>query len=428
LQAAIKDTTRATNRLHNLLARVFPELSMKVKKINSGWALKVLRKYPTPQHLAAASAKDLKQVPHLKAKVAEDLQAAAKTSVGSLKGEIAEALVQQQVQQLKTCQQSVKSLEKLLEQAYQALPRSAHVQVETIPGIGARTAAVLVAKMISIDRFATPEHLVGYFGIFPELNTSGVDRSGKPVPPGTMQMSAKGADLVRRYLWNAAKSAMRYNPAVRELYARLRGRGARGDVALGHCMRKLLHQVFAVWVSDQPYSEAASLPRPAQPAAEATSLSPETTTAAGHKREVPQSKVVTAANRSVARSQQPVKQSEPSRGSIDYAYLREQIELEQVLRHLGYLDRLRGSSTQRTGSCPFHQAKDKSRSFSVNLKKQVFRCCHPKCQAQGNALDLWALAHDLPLYEAALHLADTFHLQTHRTREEATRNPALATR
>lgn len=36
LQAAIKDTTRATNRLHNLLARVFPELPMKVKKINSG--------------------------------------------------------------------------------------------------------------------------------------------------------------------------------------------------------------------------------------------------------------------------------------------------------------------------------------------------------------------------------------------------------
>jgi hypothetical protein len=297
------------------------------------------------------------------------------------------------------------------------------VQVETIPGIGTMTAAVLVAKMISIDRFATPENLVGYFGIFPELNTSGVDRSGKPLPPGTMQMSAKGADLVRRYLWNAAKSAMRHNPAVRELYARLRARGARGDVALGHCMRKLLHQVFAVWVSDQPYSEAASLPRQAAPATTTDPpSSPETTTAAGHKREVnPQGKVVTAANSKVARREQPVKES-ASRGSIDYAYLREQIQLEQVLRHLGYLDQLRGSSAQRTGPCPFHQARGKgSRSFSVNLKKHVFRCCDPNCQAQGNALDLWALAHDLPLYEAALHLADTFHLQPHRIREEATR-------
>jgi len=377
---------------------------------------------------------DLKQVPHLKAQVAEELQAAAKTSVGSLKGDLAEALVQQQVEQLRTCQQSVKSLENLLEQAYRALPRSAHVQVETIPGIGKMTAAVLVAKMISIDRFATPENLVGYFGIFPELNTSGVDRTGKPVPPGTMQMSAKGADLVRRYLWNAAKSAIRHNPAVRELYARLRARGTRGDVALGHCMRKLLHQVFAVWVSDQPYSEAASQPRQDQPPASATASDPasppETTTAAGHKREVnPQGKVVTAAKCSVARGEESVKQGVASRGSIDYAYLREQIDLEQVLRHLGYLDALRGSSAQRTGPCPFHEAKGKgSRSFSVNLKKNVFRCCDPRCQVQGNALDLWALGHDLPLYEAALHLADTFHLPTQRTREEATRKRVPAKR
>jgi hypothetical protein len=52
--------------------------------------------------------------------------------------------------------------------------------------------------------------------------------------------------------------------------------------------------------SDEPYSEAAGLPCRAQPAAVATTAdpdsSPETTTAAGHKREVnPQGKVVTAA-------------------------------------------------------------------------------------------------------------------------------------
>jgi hypothetical protein len=202
-----------------------------------------------------------------------------------------------------------------------------------------------------------------------------------------MKMSAKGADLVRRYLWNAAKTAMRHNPAVRELYARLRDRGARGDVALGHCMRKLLHQVFAVWASNQPYSEAAALQRqvrpaasdtPADPSAPADQTIPQTTTAAGHKREVsPQGKVVTAAECSVARGKEPVKQRVASRGSVGYAYLREQIELEQVLKHLGYLDRLRGNSAQRTGPCPFHQAKDKGRSFSVNLKKKVFRCCDP---------------------------------------------------
>lgn len=95
--------------------------------------------------------------------------------------------------------------------------------------------------------------LVGYFGVFPEPNQSGKDKYGNDVPPGYMEMSRQGCDLVRRYLWMAAKSAAMHNPAVKALYDRLRARGKRGDVAYGHCMRKLLHLVFAVWKTDRPF-------------------------------------------------------------------------------------------------------------------------------------------------------------------------------
>ncbi|HQX51304.1 MAG TPA: hypothetical protein PLR25_15415 [Planctomycetaceae bacterium] len=81
-------------------------------------------------------------------------------------------------------------------------------------------------------------------------------RKGRHIPPGTMVMSHKGSDIVRRYLWNAAKSAIVHNPPVKALYARLRARGVRGDVALGHCMQKLLHLVFAVWSTDCPLDPA----------------------------------------------------------------------------------------------------------------------------------------------------------------------------
>src|SRR5206468_3286391 len=104
-----------------------------------------------------------------------------------------------------------------------------------------------VAKMVSIDHFDKPESVVAYFGVFPEESSSGVDKSGRPVPPGTLSMSRQGNDLVRSCLWNAAKSAILHNPVIRSLYARQRAQGKRGDVALGHCMRKLLHLVFAVW-------------------------------------------------------------------------------------------------------------------------------------------------------------------------------------
>jgi hypothetical protein len=40
----------------------------------------------------------------------------------------------------------------------------------------------------------------------------------------------------------------------------------------------------------------------------------------------------------------------------------------------------------------------------------IFQCFYADCGAHGNVLDLWAAVHHVPIYEAALHLAKTFHL------------------
>ena len=426
MQGLIRDTTRAINRLHNVLARVFPELAALVGTLDTGYVLQLLKKYPTPQRIAAARLRTLQKIPHLKDQLAEKIQDAAKTSVGSLRAEVAEAIVIECADQVEHCQKSKKRLEKLLLQAYRALPPSPHIHVPTIVGIGEITAAVLVSKIISIDRFASPENLVGYFGFFPEENTSGVDRKGNKIPPGSMQMSAKGCDLVRYYLWNAAKSAIQHNAAVRELYARLRAKGTRGDVALGHCCRKLLHQVFGIWSSNTPFDEErarsrhhARNPKGTEPPKDSPGSPAETKTAAGHKRDVlPKRKVVTAATSSVAPSKKPVNEAPDTRRarSVDFAHLRAQIKIEQVLSYLGYWDGLRGSGDERRGRCPLHESHGKGygkghRDFAVNVQKNVFHCVHPDCDQGGNVLDLWAAVHGLPLQQAALHLAETFQLQ-----------------
>ena len=54
------------------------------------------------------------------------------------------------------------------------------------------------------------------------LGVTVVDKQGKPLPAGTLRMSQKGNDLVRCYLWNAVRSAIVHNPAIRTLYRRLR--------------------------------------------------------------------------------------------------------------------------------------------------------------------------------------------------------------
>ena len=101
--------------------------------------------------------------------------------------------------------------------AYAELPPSGHVHLLSIPGIGASTAAVLVAKIIDIDRFAAPENLVGYFGTFPREESSGVDAEGRPLPVGTQHMSHQGNDLVAPIYGTPAFSAIQCNPAVRSL-------------------------------------------------------------------------------------------------------------------------------------------------------------------------------------------------------------------
>ncbi len=316
LQAQVKQTTQAVNRLHNLLARVFPELATLTDDIDSAWVLKLLSKYPTAERIAAARIASLEKIPHLSSEQAQALHLAAGQSVASLRGPVAEALVDSLVDQVRRCQIAEKSLRKLLATTFTDLPASPHVQVVTIPGIGQATAAAIVAKIGDIDRFATADQVVGYFGVFPRENTSGVDRQGKPLLPGTMSMSQQGNDLVRSYLWNAARAAIRYNPAIGPLYGRLRAKGKRDDVAMGHCMRKLLHLVFAVWKTNRPFNgehfpwanaDAAKLATPPSDPPEAVLLPADKETAVGHTRDLPTGKVVTTAATSVEGTPPPVK-------------------------------------------------------------------------------------------------------------------------
>jgi transposase len=430
LQAKVKQSTQAINRLHNLLARVFPELATLSDDVAAGWVLQMLDKYPTAERIAQARLQSLHKIPYLSSELAPRVQAAAQQSVACLRGTIAEALVRDLVAEVRHCQRGEHDLRQLLNDAFANLPPSAHVQVVTIPGIGSATAAVLVAKIVDIERFTTPESVVGYFGVFPEENTSGVDKHGNPLPPGTLHMSRKGNDLARHYLWNAARSAIRCNPAIRALYRRLKAKGTRGDVAMGHCMRKLLHLVFAVWKTNRPFNDQHfpwEQPAPANAAETVTPADPgprpsTNDKAVGHKRDLPAEEVVATAASTVAPTPAPVNPLAPptplTHPRIDFTFLRQQVTMERVLQHLGLLGNLRGRGQQRRGLCPIHsQPADRQRSFSVHLGKNIFQCFHADCGAHGNVLDLWAAVHHLPLYEAALHLAKTFHLRLNREEE-----------
>jgi hypothetical protein len=168
-------------------------------------------------------------------------------------------------------------------------------------------------------------------------------------------------ETARHYLWNAARSALRCNPAIRALYRRLKAKGTRGDIAMGHCMRKLLHLVFAVWKSNRSFNDQHfpwEQPAPANAAETTTPADPgprpsTNDKAVGHKRDVPAEEVVTTAASTVAPTPAPVNPLAPptplTHPSIDFAFLRQQVTMERILEHLGLLGNLRGRGQQRRG-------------------------------------------------------------------------------
>lgn len=442
LEAQARQVTRLVNQLHPGapgLARVFPELALLTKDVGTGWVLKLLHRYPTAARLAGARATSLEAISYLPHDLIAHLLAQARSSVASLTGPLAEALVRDQVRQVREAKQRQKTLENLLVSGYRALPQAN--QLASIKGIGDVTAAVLTAKIVTIDRFDTPGKLVGYFGVFPVEVASGIDRAGQRRATRRYQMCQRGSDLVRRYLYNAALSAGQHNPAVRPLYQRVSAKHPdHPAIAVGHAMRKLLHLVFAVWKSGQPFDPQhhpweqpghapAAHPR-TPPSASPATREP----AAGHNPETePEEQVVTATGltspavmQDTAPEQRDARQQlvvrQPSAGPapwLDFAHLRRQLPLARVLEHLGVMTALRGRTVQRRGPCPVHEASGQGRTFSVQLDKNVFHCFEATCGIHGDVIDLWAAVKKLPLREAALDLVRTFALEpapaAHRT-------------
>jgi putative transposase len=106
----------------------------------------------------------------------------------------------------------------------------------------------------------------------------------------------------------------------------------------------------------------------------------------------------------------------PPRPAIDFAAVRAAITLAAVLQLLGAPVRTRGP-------CPLHgSTTGTSRCFSAHLEKNMFHCF--KCGNSGNALDLWAKAKNLSIYDAAIDLCERLNIPlptppaTPRNREE----------
>jgi transposase len=119
--------------------------------------------------------------------------------------------------------------------------------VQSIPGIGAVTASVLVAELGDCSDFADARQVAAYVGVTPVERRSGTSLHAPA------RMSKSGNRQVRTSLYMATLAAKRSNPIVQQFAQRLARKGKKPKAILGACMRKLIHLVFGVLKHQRPF-------------------------------------------------------------------------------------------------------------------------------------------------------------------------------
>jgi transposase len=120
-----------------------------------------------------------------------------------------------------------------------AKTQPAVARLETIPGVGPRTAEVVAAYLPDPKRFHSGKEVGAYAGLVPRQYQSGEsDRRGR--------ITRRGPALLRKLLVECAWCMLRYNPWARAVYARLSRGRARKKQAIVALARKLLVRCWAM--------------------------------------------------------------------------------------------------------------------------------------------------------------------------------------
>jgi len=123
--------------------------------------------------------------------------------------------------------------------------------LETIPGVGRRTAEVVVACLDDPRRFTNARQVSSYAGLVPRRYQSGLmDRQGR--------IHKRGPRLLRTALVEAAWIMQRYNPWAKAVYQRIsanqKNRKKKAIIAVA---RKLLVRCWAMLLHETPWNGAA---------------------------------------------------------------------------------------------------------------------------------------------------------------------------
>ncbi|MGH9929546.1 MAG: IS110 family transposase [Pyrinomonadaceae bacterium] len=124
----------------------------------------------------------------------------------------------------------------------------------TIDGIGEKTAAIILAEFGDPLDYDGPRAMVAFAGLNPQLADSG-KFSGRSV------ISKTGPSRIRAAMYLPCVTAIKYNPAMAAMSVRLKANGKVGKQIVCAVMRKMLHIIYGVLKSGQPFDPKLAVAR-----------------------------------------------------------------------------------------------------------------------------------------------------------------------
>ena len=247
----VNERAQLKQSVSRLVCILFPELEKLVSSLHTASVHALLEEFPDARQIAAAHLTRLKTLLAEASRgrcgrdMAVEIRNAARCSVGSRMP--AKSLeLQHTVRLIRELDIEIEEIET----AIQAIMDELHSPITTIPGIGCRMGAMILAEVGDFSRFDSPDKLLAYAGMSPSTYQSGQLKNCYP------HMEKRGSRYLRYALYNAAKYVCFWDPAFAAYLAKKRAEGKHYNVALSHAAKKLVRLIFALEKSGQSYSPA----------------------------------------------------------------------------------------------------------------------------------------------------------------------------
>ena len=196
----VKERAKLKQSVSRLVCILFPELEKLVSTLHMASVYALLSEFPGAKQIAAAHLTRLKTLLADSSRgrygrdVAVEIRDAAKCSIGSRMP--AKSLeLQHTIRLIRELDAEIEEIEA----AIQTIMDELHSPITTIPGIGYRMGAMILAEIGDFSRFDSPDKLLAYAGMSPSTYQSGQLKNCYP------HMEKRGSRYLRYALYNAAK-------------------------------------------------------------------------------------------------------------------------------------------------------------------------------------------------------------------------------